>query len=43
MYLEERDEQLETLAVDHGRQIESVAKGSAELTTDVRAIRQDLM
>lgn len=32
MYLEERVEQLENLSVDHGRQIETVAKGLANLT-----------
>lgn len=42
MYLEERIEQLEHVAVDHGRQIESIAKGLAELTVDVRAVRQDV-
>ena len=42
MYLEERVEQLEHLATDQGRQIETIAKGLAELTTDVRAIRQDM-
>ncbi|GAB4035907.1 hypothetical protein [Spirosoma gilvum] len=35
MYLEERVEQLETLAVDHGRQIETIAKGVADLTVTV--------
>lgn len=39
MYLEE---QLEQVAVDHGRQIESIAKGLDELTSDVRAVRQDM-
>lgn len=42
MYLEERIEQLEQVSIDYGRQIETVAKGLAELTTDVRAIRQDM-
>jgi len=42
MYLEERVEQLEHLATDQGRQIETIAKGLADLTTDVRAIRQDM-
>lgn len=32
MYLEERVEQVENLSVDHGRQIETVAKGLANLT-----------
>jgi DNA anti-recombination protein RmuC len=40
--LEERVEQLEHLATDQGRQIETIAKGLAELTTDVRAIRKDM-
>ena len=35
MYLEERVEQLENLSVDHGRQIETVAKGLAHLTVTV--------
>ncbi len=42
MYLEERVEQLEHLAADQGRQIETIAKGLADLTTDVRAIRHDM-
>ena len=35
MYLEERVEQLENLSVDHGRQIELIAKGVADLTVTV--------
>ena len=35
MYLEERVEQLETLSVDQGRQIETIAKGLADLTVTV--------
>ncbi|MFD2574427.1 hypothetical protein ACFSUS_27580 [Spirosoma soli] len=42
MYLEERVEQVEQIITDHGRQIESIAKGLADLTSDVRAIRQDM-
>lgn len=42
MYLEERLEQIEQVVVDHGRQLETVANGLAELTVDVRAIRQDM-
>ena len=41
MFLEERVEQLENLSVDQGRQLESIARGLANLTLDVRAIRQD--
>ena len=41
MFLEERVEQLEHLAVDQGRQLEIVARGLADLTIDVRSIRQD--
>ena len=41
MYLEERVEQLENLSVDQGRQLESLARGLANLTLDVRAIRTD--
>ena len=35
MYLEERVGQLENLSVDHGRQIEIIAKGVADLTVTV--------
>lgn len=35
MYLEERVGQLENLSVDHGRQIEIIAKGIADLTVTV--------
>lgn len=42
MYLEERVEQLETIATDQGRQIELVAGGLATLTVEVRGIRQDM-
>ncbi|OIN58355.1 hypothetical protein [Arsenicibacter rosenii] len=43
MYLEQRVEQLEQLTVDHGRQIESIAKGLAELTIDVKSNRQETL
>lgn len=42
MYLEERVEQLETIAADHGKQIELVAGGLATLTVEVRGIRQNM-
>lgn len=35
MYLEERVEQLEHLSVDQGRQIETIARGLADLTVTV--------
>ena len=35
MYLEERIEQVEALSVDQGRQIETIAKGLADLTVTV--------
>lgn len=35
MYLEERVEQVESLTVDQGRQIEAIAKGVADLTVTV--------
>lgn len=35
MYLEERVDQLEALSIDQGRQIETIAKGLADLTVTV--------
>lgn len=35
MYLEERVEQLEVLSVDQGKQIETIARGLADLTVTV--------
>ena len=42
MYLEERVEKLEQAAIDQVRQTDIIAKGLANLTVDVRAIRQDV-
>lgn len=36
MYLEERVEQLENLSVDQGKQIETIAKGLATITSDMQ-------
>ncbi len=42
MYLEERVEQLEALAVDQGKQAETIAKGVAKLTVDTQQGIDDL-
>ena len=42
MYLEERVEQLENLAVDQGKQIQTVAKAVATLTVEVKQGFADL-
>lgn len=42
MYLEDRVTELEQVTADQGRQSEAIAKGLADLTVDVRAIRSDM-
>lgn len=42
MYLEEHVGQLEQLSVQQGRRLETVARGLADLTVDVCAIREDV-